>query len=118
MADWTTISSLATAGGTLVLAVATFASVRSANAAARTAERAYLAGMRPVLVPTRREDPPQPVRWNDRRGVRVPGGAGHVSVIDDVVYYAAALRNAGTGLAVIHGWAPASSRLHATLPPA
>jgi len=29
MADWVTISSLATAGGTLVLAVATFSSVRS-----------------------------------------------------------------------------------------
>jgi hypothetical protein len=33
LADWTTISSLATAGGTLVLALATFASVRSANRA-------------------------------------------------------------------------------------
>ena len=40
MPDWVTISSLATAGGTLVLAVATFASVRSANRAARTAELA------------------------------------------------------------------------------
>jgi hypothetical protein len=34
MADWVTISALATAGGTLILAVATFASVRSANRAA------------------------------------------------------------------------------------
>ena len=33
--DWVTISALATAGGTLVLAAATFASVRSANRAAR-----------------------------------------------------------------------------------
>ena len=39
MPDWATISSLATAGGTLVLAVATFASVRSANRAAHSAER-------------------------------------------------------------------------------
>ena len=38
--DWATISSLATAGGTLVLAVATFASVRSANRSARVAEHA------------------------------------------------------------------------------
>ena len=37
MADWVTISSLATAGGTLVLAVATFSSVRSANRSARVA---------------------------------------------------------------------------------
>ena len=40
MADWATISSLATAGGTLVLAVAIFASVRSANRSARIAELA------------------------------------------------------------------------------
>ena len=38
MTDWATISSLATAGGTLVLAVATFASVRSSNRTARLAE--------------------------------------------------------------------------------
>ena len=38
MADWQTISSLATAGGTLVLAVATFSAVRSANRSARIAE--------------------------------------------------------------------------------
>src|SRR5205823_1095888 len=37
MADWATISSLATAGGTLVLAAATFASVKSANRSARIA---------------------------------------------------------------------------------
>jgi len=47
--DWPTISSLATAGGTLVLGVATFASVRSGNRAARTAERALQVGLRPVL---------------------------------------------------------------------
>ena len=39
MADWVTISSLATVSGTLVLAVATFASVRSANRAARKQTR-------------------------------------------------------------------------------
>jgi hypothetical protein len=43
LADWVTISSLATAGGTLVLAVATFSSVRSANRSARVAERSLLA---------------------------------------------------------------------------
>lgn len=44
MAHWATISSLATAGGTLVLAVATFSSVRSANRAARVAEKSLLVG--------------------------------------------------------------------------
>jgi len=40
MADWVTISSLATAGGTLVLAAATYTAVHSANRSARIAERA------------------------------------------------------------------------------
>jgi hypothetical protein len=57
MADWATIWSLATAGGTLVLAAATFYSVRSANRAARTAERALQVGLRPVLVTSRLQDP-------------------------------------------------------------
>lgn len=56
MTDWATISSLATAGGTLVLAVATFASVRSANRSARTAERTLLAGQQPLLVSSREQD--------------------------------------------------------------
>src|ERR1700692_4305776 len=58
MADWVTISALATAGGTLVLAVATFSSVRSANRAARAAERSLLAGLRPVLLASRLQDAP------------------------------------------------------------
>jgi hypothetical protein len=44
VSKWNTVSSLATGVGTLVLAVATFASVRSANRAARAAERSLLAG--------------------------------------------------------------------------
>ncbi len=57
MADWVTISALATAGGTLVLAVATFSSVRSSNRSARVAERALMAGLRPVLMPSHLEGP-------------------------------------------------------------
>ena len=57
MIDWTTVSSLATGAGTLVLAVATFASVRSANRAARVAERSLLTGLRPLLVSSRLQDP-------------------------------------------------------------
>ncbi len=38
MADWMTISALASAGGTLVLAGVTVGSVRSANRAARVAD--------------------------------------------------------------------------------
>src|SRR3954453_16583752 len=39
MADWPTIASLATAGGTLVLAVATFSSVAAGRRSTRIAER-------------------------------------------------------------------------------
>ena len=74
MVDWVTISALATAGGTLVLAVATFSSVRSANRAARAAERSLLAGLRPVLMPSRLQDPPQKVSFADQHWVQIGGG--------------------------------------------
>ena len=106
MADWTTISSLATAGGTLVLAVATFPSVRSANRAARVAERALLAGLTPVLVPARREDPPQKIFWVDEHWTRLEGGTAAVEVVGDVMYFSIPLRNVGAGLAVLQAWRP------------
>lgn len=103
MADWVTISSLATAGGTMVLAIATFASVRSANQSARVAERSLLAGLRPVLVPSRAEDPPERVTFYDR-GFTVDGGGAHFDEVDGRFYMAIPLRNVGAGLAVLHGW--------------
>jgi hypothetical protein len=104
MADWVTISSLATAGGTLVLAVATFSSVKSANRSARVAERSLLAGLRPILVPSHDDDPPQHVRFGDAVVLNVPGHGGAIEVEKDNIYMAIAVRNGGTGLAVIHGW--------------
>jgi hypothetical protein len=104
VADWATISALATAGGTLVLAAATFASVRSANRAARTAERALLAGLRPVLVPSRFEDPAEKVGFMDDHWVKVEGGRAVAEVVDGVVYLAIALRNVGSGIAVLDRW--------------
>src|SRR3984893_1213186 len=100
MADWATISSLATAGGTLVLAVATFASVRSANRAARAAERSLLAGLRPVLFPTRLEEPSQKIMWQDRHFAHVEGGQAVAEFIDDVIYLGMSIRNVGSGMAV------------------
>jgi len=44
-----------------VLAVATFAAVRSANRAARAAERTLQAGLRPLIVPSRLDDSGQKV---------------------------------------------------------
>jgi hypothetical protein len=97
---------LATAGGTLILAVATFSSVRSANRSARTAERSLLAGLRPVLIPSRLQDPPQKIMWSDRHWASIPGGCASVEILDDIVYLAMSLRNVGTGIAVMHGWDP------------
>jgi hypothetical protein len=116
MADWVTISSLATAGGTLVLAAATFASVRSGNRSARIAERALQVGMRPLLTPSRLEDPLVKVMWVDGHHSRIDGGRASVEVVDGVIYLAMSLRNVGTGMAVLHGWHPAARGLRADEP--
>src|SRR5437867_5307832 len=106
MADWATISSLATAGGTLVLALATYASVRSANRAARTAEWALQVGMRPLLTPSRLEDPSERMMWGDQHWAEVGGHRAYVDVVGDRIYLAMSLRNSGAGVAVIQGWYP------------
>jgi hypothetical protein len=95
---------VATAGGTLVLAVATFSSIRSANRSARVAERSLLAGQRPVLIPSREDDPLELVRFGDGVVLSVPGHGGCLEVRDGRIYMALSLRNGGAGLAVIHGW--------------
>jgi hypothetical protein len=106
--DWVTISSLATAGGTLVLAVATFGSIRSANRTARAAERALQIGLRPVLMQSRRDDPPQKIMYGDEQWFKLPGGAAIAQIREvngtETVYLGISLRNAGSGLAIIHGW--------------
>jgi hypothetical protein len=104
MADWVTISSLATAGGTLVLAAATFASVRSANRAARVAEVSVLAGLRPLLMPSRLDDADQKVGFMDDKWMLVHGGRAAAEATDQAVYFAMSVRNVGTGIAVLHGW--------------
>ncbi len=104
MADWATISALATAGGTLVLAAATFAAVRSSHQSARVTERALLAAIRPVLVPSRLQDPPEKVVFSDDHWVKVEAGRAHAEVTSDVIYLTFGLRNVGTGLAVLDRW--------------
>jgi len=104
MADWATISSLATAGGTLVLAVATFASVRSGSRATRLAQRSLELGLRPLLMPSRLEDPAQKMQWADAHWARVEGGKASVEIGDGNIYMAMSVRNAGTGIAVLQAW--------------
>jgi hypothetical protein len=109
--DWSTIASLLTAGGTLVLAVATFASIRSSNRSARISERAthiaeqsLLVGQRPLLVSSRLQDPEQKIEFPEGVWLTVNGGTAGLELTDKVVYLAVSVRNVGTGLAVLHGW--------------
>jgi hypothetical protein len=102
--DWASIASLATALGTLVLAVATFASVRSANRAARAAEQSLLVGLRPLLVASRLHDDAQKVMFVDGKWVQVPGGRAIAQAEEGVIYLSLSVRNVGRGIAVVHGW--------------
>ena len=74
MADWVTISALATAGGTFALDATTYGSVRSANRAARTAERSLLAELRPLIVESSEQDPPQHVNFVDVHSITATRG--------------------------------------------
>jgi hypothetical protein len=102
--DWTTVSSLTTGAGTLVLAIATFAAVRSANRAARVAEEALSVGLRPLLMPSRLDDVQQKVFYGDGQVERLEGGRGAAEVARGNVYLGISVRNAGRGIAVLHGW--------------
>jgi hypothetical protein len=102
--DWATISSLATGAGTLVLAIATFASVRSSNRSARIAEAALQEQRRPVLSQSRVEDPVQKMMFVEGHWVRAEGGRAVAEHSDGRVYLAMSLRNVGSGIAVCQGW--------------
>jgi hypothetical protein len=119
MADTGTIASLATAGGTLVLALATFSSTRSANRAARVSEQALKVGLRPVLFNARAQDPPQKVGYIDSHWLLLHDGLAAAQVSDGKLYLAIPLRNVASGLAVLHGWhlriEPQSADEHAPL---
>jgi hypothetical protein len=101
--DWPTIASLATAGGTLVLAVATFASVRSANRSARIAEVALQEQRRPIFAQSRMDDPVQKIMFVEQHWVRAAGGRG-VAEHNGAIYLAVSLRNVGSGIGVCQGW--------------
>jgi len=106
--DW---PSLATAVGTLVLAAATFSAVRSSNRSARIAEAALQEQRRPLLAPSRLEDPKQKIMFLEGNWVSASGGHGVIEHTDGLVYLAISLRNVGSGIAVCQGWAvrPGSS---------
>src|SRR5262245_9599923 len=103
--DAATIASLATAGGTLVLAIATFGATRSANRAARSSEQALQVGLRPGLFNARPQDPPQKVGYGDDHWVLLHDGLAVAQIAEgENIYLAVPLRNVAQGIAVLHGW--------------
>jgi hypothetical protein len=117
LADVSTVASLATAAGTLVLALATFSSTRSANRAARVSEQALNVGLRPLLFNARPQDPPQKVGFIDEHWLVLRDGLAVAQQSDEKLYMAIPLRNVASGIAVLHSWhlQPQSER---TEPPA
>ena len=107
--DWTTVSSLATGAGTLVLAIATFAAVRSSNRSARIAELALREQRRPIFAQSRLDDPTQKIMFVEGHWVYAAGSHG-VAEHDGHIYLAMSLRNVGAGIGVCQGW-HASPRL-------
>jgi hypothetical protein len=103
--DWVTLSSLATALGTLVLAIATFAAVRSSNRSAKIAETALQEQRRPVLIASRLDDPRQKLNFADGHWSSADGGHAAADLVDGSVYLAVSLRNVGSGIGVCQGWA-------------
>jgi hypothetical protein len=101
---WVTLADAGTAVGTLVLAGATFVAVRASARSTRIAERALLAGQRPVLAPAGPDDPAESVQFADGRVFPVGGGQALAELDGGVVYLAIPLRNVGAGLAVLHGY--------------
>ena len=63
-----------------------------------------LAGLRPLLVPSKLDDPPQKVGFADDKWVVAEGGRGVAEVGDSAIYLVIPLRNVGAGIAVLHGW--------------
>lgn len=100
----TTVAELGTALGTLVLALATFAAVRSGNRSTLLTERSLLAAIRPLLVNSRLLDDDQKVGFVDDHWVTVKGGRATAEAEQDVIYLTISLRNVGTGLAILNGW--------------
>jgi hypothetical protein len=105
MADWSTAASLATAVGTLVLALATFVAVRAANRAARVAEYSMQIGIRPLLMPSRLEDPVQKLMWGDDFIAGLAGGTGIAQPSEGVVHLATPALRSGAAVLRSRGWA-------------
>jgi hypothetical protein len=118
--DWVVVSALATAGGTLALAGATYGAVRSSNRSARVAELALAQQLRPVLMHSQIDDPVQKIMFHGGHWIRAAGGEAVVEHLDGVVYLSMSLRNVGSGIGVLmgwHGWPSVDDSRQPHLPP-
>jgi hypothetical protein len=87
-----------------VLAVATFAAIRSSNRSARIAEVALQEQRRPVISQSRLDDPIQRLMFYDGYWGIAEGGQASVVHNDDVIYLSISLRNVGAGMGVCQAW--------------
>jgi hypothetical protein len=62
------------------------------------------ASMRPVVMHSRFTDPTQKFAYGDGKWLSVAGGGAAVEAADSAIYLAISVRNAGTGMAILHGW--------------
>ena len=104
MTTWATLADIGTAVGTLVLAGATFVAVSASARSTRIAQRALLAGQRPVLAPAGPDDPADSVQFADGRVFPVSNGHALAVAEARVIYLAIPLCNVGAGLAVLRGY--------------
>jgi hypothetical protein len=101
---WATWAEVGTALGTVVLAGATFSSVRSSSRTARIAERALLASQRPILAPSGPRDPDAQVQFAGGEVFALPAGRPLVERSAGIVYLAIPLSNLGAGIAVLRAY--------------
>ena len=77
---------------------------RFGSQSARVTERALLAGLLPILIPSRLHDPAEKIRFADDHWVEVDGGHTLAEVGEGAIYLAIALRNVGHGVALLDRW--------------
>jgi hypothetical protein len=101
---WATWAEVGTALGTIVLAGATFSSVRSSSRMSRIAERALLASQRPVLAPSGPDDPATQVQFADGQVFPLSAGRPLAQRLGATIYLAIPLSNLGAGIAVLRAY--------------
>jgi hypothetical protein len=67
-------------------------------------------------MPSRLDDPPVKVGFQDNHWVKLNGSRGAAEATDEVIYLAMSLRNVGSGIAVLHGWVMVPERVTGDAP--